>query len=108
MSNTDVAKTVNTFMLSSAPTLTEATPMAYDLLKALARQLLFNIRTTKEHAQYVMGKKYGHIYTQPVIMMIVDEAFGDELSERIQKSQKVRASKRAMAIGPRQPVLLSA
>ena len=108
MSNTDMAKTVNTFMLSSAPTLAQASPMAYDLLKALARQLLFNIKTTKEHAQYVMGRKYGHLYTQDAIIMIVDEAFGDELSERIQKNQRIRANKRAQMTGPRQPVLLSA
>lgn len=105
MSNHDLANTVNSFMLSSAPTLTEANPMAYDLLKSLARQLLFKVKTTPDHAQYVMGKKYSHIYTPMIIAMIVKDAEGDELSERIASNKKKREMKRSVV---NQPVMLSA
>lgn len=105
MSNKDLSQAVNVFMLANAPTLSEATPMAYDLLKALARQLVYKIGTTKEHAQYVMNKKYSSLYAASIMSRIVDEACGDELSSRIGASRARRERKRAMLT---QPVLLTA
>jgi predicted nucleic acid-binding protein len=105
MSNQDLAKSVNIFMLSNAPTLTEATPLAYELLKTLARMLVFKVQTTKEHACYVMMKKYGHLYAQATVQTIIDEGIGDELSQKIEERKRKRERMRAMAF---QPVLLSA
>lgn len=97
MTSKDITVTVNSFMLTSAPTLTEATPIAYDLLKVLARQLIFKVKASDYHAAHVMRCKYGHIYTQGVIRMIVDEAIGDEMSERIGASKKKRMARKALA-----------
>jgi hypothetical protein len=105
MSNKDLAQSVNTFMLSSAPTLTGATPLTYDLLKSLAQALLYKVGTTKEHACYVMMKKYSHLYCQSVIQTIIDEAIGDEISAKIGASKRCRQQRMAM-VG--QPVLLNA
>lgn len=105
MSNKDLAQSVNSFMLTSAPTLTEATPLTYDLLKSLAQVLLYKVGTTKEHACYVMMKKYQHMYCQPIIQAIIDEAIGDEISAKIGASKRRREQKKAM-VG--QPQILSA
>ncbi len=103
MSGKDIAKDVNAFMLSSAPTLTEATPMAYDLLKQLARQLIYKVKAADYHAVHVMSCKYGHIYTRGVIRMLVDEAMGDELADRVGASKRKRAMRQMPA--PAQPML---
>lgn len=100
MSNKDLAQSVNAFMLSSAPTLTEATPLTYDLLKSLARMLLYKVGTTKEHACYVMMKKYQHLYCQSVIQKIIDDAIGDEISIKIGASKRRRMQKLAMVGQP--------
>ena len=108
MDNKDLAQTVNAFMLANAPTLTEATPMAYDLLKSMATQLVFTIKTTKEHALYVMSKKYGHLYHPRAITAIIDEAFADEISNRLKLSKDKKERKRHQVASSFQPVLLSA
>jgi hypothetical protein len=105
MSNQDLAQAVNYFMLHNSPTLTEASPMAYDLLKSLARQLLFKVKTTSEHAEYVMGKKYSHIYANAVIAAIILEAADDEYSERVGASKRKRDMKRSVVS---HPVMLTA
>jgi len=101
MSNTDLAHTVNSFMLANAPTLTEATPMSYDLLKALASQLIFRVKTTKEHAAYVMGKQYSHIYPPATLMLIAESAISDEQESRLRSAQRRRELKRSIVPQPR-------
>lgn len=105
MSNQDLSRSVNTFMLTSAPTLAEPTPLSYELLKTLARMLIFKVKTTKEHACYVMMKKYGHLYAQAVIQTIIDQGIGDELSQKIEARKKHRQRLQGMAF---QPQMLSA
>ena len=104
MSNNDVAITVNTFMLNSAPTLVAATPLAYELLKSLAQTLTCKIGTSKEHALYVMNKKYSHLYDVKVIEAIIREGGDDFVANRIEENRHRRAAKRAV-VG--QPMLLS-
>lgn len=104
MSNKDIAVAVNTFMLNSAPTLVEASPMAYEMLKSLARQLMFNVRTTSDHAAYVIGKKYSHLYAPSVVSEIIKEAHDDEMSERIDASRRRREMKMNSIM---QPALLA-
>ena len=108
MVNTDIAKIVNAFMLSNAPNLTEATPMAYDLLKALATELIFHIKTTREHAIYVMNNRYGYLYNQACIATIIDEAFAEEINGRMRLGQKRREKRLLARQQPSQPVLLTA
>lgn len=103
--NKDLAASVNAFMLANAPALTEATPMAYDMLKAIARYLVFKVKTTKEHALYVMNKKYQHLYASGVVEVIIDEAIGDEQSERIGAAKRRRLAK--LAASSAQPRLLA-
>jgi hypothetical protein len=100
MANKDLAQSVNSFMLSSAPTLTETTPLTYDLLRSLARMLLYKVGTTKEHACYVMCKKYSHLYCQAVVETIISEAVGDEISSKIGASKKRRLQRLAMVGQP--------
>ena len=59
MPQKDISKTVNSFMLSNAPTLAEATPMGYAILKVIAAELVLVLGTTKEHALYVMMRNMG-------------------------------------------------
>jgi len=108
MVNTDIAKTVNAFMLANAPNLTEATPMAYDLLKSLANALIFHIKTTREHATYVMNNRYGYLYNQACIATIIDEAFADEINSRMRLGQTRREKRLLARQQPSQPQLLSA
>jgi hypothetical protein len=107
MSNKDIAVSVNTFMLNSAPTLTEASPMAYDLLKSLAYNLVFYVKTTREHALGVMIRKYGHIYTTPCLSMIINEAFSDEINQRMRLRQVRKEREMVSRAQPSQPVLLA-
>ncbi len=107
MSQNDVSQTVNSFMLRSAPTLVEATPMGYDILKSVASNLLFYLKTSREHATYAMNCKYGHIYTNACIVTIINEAIADEVNQRMRISQ-VRREKKIVAGRQSQPVLLSA
>jgi hypothetical protein len=100
MANKDLAQSVNSFMLASAPTLTEATPLAYDLMKSLARALIYKVGTTKEHACYVMGKKYSHLYCQAVLDTIISDAIGDEISSKIGAAKKRRQQRLAMVGQP--------
>lgn len=106
MSSKDLSATVNEFMLKSAPVLVEATPMAYDMLKALARQLMFSVGTPVEYTGYVIYRKYGDLYHQDVISMLVKEAQADEISHRATLSNINRTRKRAMVMS--QPHLLMA
>jgi hypothetical protein len=86
----DITVTVNSFMLSSAPTLAEASPMAYDMLKVVARELVCRLKATDYHTAYAMRCKYGHIYTDGVIRRIIDEAIDEAQAERIEASRKKR------------------
>ena len=101
----DLATTVNEFMIKSAPTLVEASPMGYDILKALARELLYTVRTSEEHACFVMGRKYGHLYAPGALRTIIMEAEADEVSERIEESRIRRARMKALIIS--QPRLMA-
>jgi hypothetical protein len=92
-------------MLKSAPTLVEATPMGYDILKALARELLYKVRTSEEHACYVMTKKYGHLYATDAIRTIISEGQADEISERLYISRVRRSRKKELIIS--QPRLMA-
>ncbi len=100
MANKDLAQSVNSFMLANAPTLTETTPLTYDLLKSLARLLLYKVGTTKEHACYVMFKKYSHLYHQGVLETIISDAIGDEISSKIGAAKKRRLSRLAVVNQP--------
>lgn len=90
MSNKDIAVSVNAFMLANAPTLVGASPMAYDMLKSLARELVYRVKATDYHAANAMHCKYSHIYTDSVIRKIVSEAMDEELATRIETSRKKR------------------
>lgn len=87
----DTAQSVNNYMLANAPTLAGASPIAYELLKVLARQLVFGCKTSKEHATSALIQKYSRLYTQGVIATIVQEAIADEASEKSEKAAEKRA-----------------
>lgn len=108
MSNNDIVHAVNAFMLANAPTLTAATPMTYDLLKVLAGQLLFTVKTTREHAEYVLGKKYGHLYDSACLSRIIRGAVDDQLNLASRILEEKREKKRFSRTQPSQPVLLTA
>lgn len=95
MSDKDLASIVSAFMINSAPTLVVADAISLGLVKAVARQLLYKVRTSREHAGFVISKKYSHLYTRGAIEVIIDEAIADEVSERVEISRKNRANKRA-------------
>lgn len=90
----DAAQSVNAYMLTNAPTLAEASPMAWDLLKVLARNLMGI--TTSDHAAYVMGRKYAAIYAQSAIAMIIKEAQVDEITWRRQANATRREAKKTL------------
>lgn len=107
MPQKDISKTVNSFMLSNAPTLAEATPMGYAILKVIAAELVLVLGTTKEHALYVMMRKYGHIYATSCISAIINEGLTEEADRRLKLKRDLKG-RRLMASHQVQPILLSA
>lgn len=105
MADKNLATQVNNFMIAAAPTLVEASTMSYDILKALARALVYKVGTTKEHAEYVMNKKYGHIYAPGVVRAIISEGIADEVADRIEVARIYRAKKKALALTAQRPML---
>lgn len=100
----DTAQSVNNYMLANAPTLAEANPIAYALLKVLARQLIFGLKTSKEHAANALINKYARIYTQGVIGDIVRESMMDEFDDRRRASSQ-RKMEKTLRRPKQQPLL---
>ena len=95
MSDKDISGEVNKFMISGAPVINDCKPISFELLKVVARHLMFGIKTTREHAGYVMLKKYSHVYTRGAIDVAIDEGIADEVSDKLKTSKARRDAKRS-------------
>ena len=79
----DIAQQVNAFMNNDAPSMHEAGKIQYDMLEVVAKQLIFTLKTTKEHAIYVMNVKYGHCFAQDLIRSLVEDIIKADTFEKL-------------------------